>query len=92
VSNKRICIIEGVYALAGRGVAVYGTLDSPSECRVIIGDEVTIQRPEHPSLRAEVIGVASGSFGTNHLDILLPIALDGEIQPGDELWASNQQH
>lgn len=81
---SRLLVIDDVFAIQGRGVAVIGKRDGD---RFFIGDQVEIRRRDGSKRTAKINGIGMGTALSGFLDLLLDSSITKEdVSVGDEVW------
>lgn len=82
---RRLMRVEESSHIRSRGLVLVGPLDDPAGARYRFGDTVEVRMPSGQVLRATITGIPISPSRPGHADILLG-DLQGEIEPGAEVW------
>jgi translation elongation factor EF-Tu-like GTPase len=84
---SRLLVIDDVFAIKGRGVAVVGKNDRTELPRFFLGDKVELRRRDGSNRNAKITGIGMGAMLSGFVDLLLdPSITEEDIGVGDELW------
>lgn len=84
---SRLLVIDDVFAIKGRGVAVVGKNDRAEGPPFFIGNKVELRRRDGSHRNAKVTGIEMGAMLSGFVDILLdPSIAEEDVGVGDELW------
>jgi hypothetical protein len=82
-------VVDDVFEVEGRGIAVLCKLAGCNSSRFRIGDTVQIRRGDDPVGFSKISGMGFTSAG--FLDVLLSGVTKAEIQNGDKIWGFDSE-
>jgi translation elongation factor EF-Tu-like GTPase len=83
---RRLFVVEDVFKIKSRGVAPMGKLDAESPKHWRIEERVEIRRQGVCVSKSAINGIPMGLLRTDYCEVLLRGLVEGDVQPGDEVW------